>query len=322
MGKINKPRHGSMAFWPRKRAGKQTPRIKFWPKVKEVTPLSIAGYKAGMTHILMVDDSDSPTKNLEVAVPVTVLEVPPVTVYGVRAYRKAYGGRQVSVDAYDGDEKLLKKLGVKKNGGIEKIKASADVVDVCLLVAANAGKTGFGKKSEDKMEVGVGGSDVKAKLDYCAGVLGKELKAGDVFKEGEFVDACSVTRGKGWQGAVKRFGVNMQRRKASGKRRHVGTLGPWHPAKVMYTVPMAGQMGYHVRTEINKRVMKIGENPAEINAKGGFPGYGLVKNPYIIVKGSVGGPVKRIVRLRKAARRTNEGKKPQINYVSLESKQG
>ncbi len=312
-----------MAFWPRKRARNQTPRTHFWPSVKEVAPLGFAGYKAGMTRLLMVDDSDSPSKNLEVAVPVTVLEAPPLTVFGLRAYRQAYEGKKVVTDAYTSDESVLKQLGLKKNDGVEKIRAGlADVVDVCLLVAARPEKTGFGKKKEDKMEIAVGGSDVKAKVDYCVGLLGKELKAGDVFKDGEFVDACSVTKGKGWQGAVKRFGINTQRRKATGKVRHVGTLGPWHPAKVMYTVPMAGQMGYHVRTEVNKRILKIGDNPAEINAKGGFPGYGLVKNPYILVRGSLGGTRKRLIRLRKAARKTGEGKKPQINYVSLDSKQG
>jgi len=84
---------------------------------------------------------------------------------------------------------------------------------------------------------------------------------------------------------------------------------------------MPGQMGYHKRTEPNKRIMKLGA-PAEINPKGGFTHYGLLKNDYLLVKGSLAGPVKRLVRLRRAARKAGAAiKVPDLRYVSLESKQ-
>jgi large subunit ribosomal protein L3 len=68
----------------------------------------------------------------------------------------------------------------------------------------------------------------------------------------------------------------------------------------MYTVPRAGQMGFHQRTERNKRIMKISEEAEDINPAGGFPHYGLVRGPYILVKGSVPGPAKRILKMRYA----------------------
>ena len=152
-------------------------------------------------------------------------------------------------------------------------------------------------------------------------MVGKDVKTTDVFKPGEFVDIIAITTGKGWQGVVKRFGVAQQRRKATGKRRHAGTLGAWHPGYVHYTVPMAGQMGYHKRTEGNKRIMKLGA-AAEINPKGGFQHYGVLKNDYILIKGSVAGPCKRLIRMRRAIRKLSTPVMvPELRYVSLESKQ-
>jgi large subunit ribosomal protein L3 len=135
--------------------------------------------------------------------------------------------------------------------------------------------------------------------------LGKEVKPSDVLKEGEAVDAIGITKGKGTTGPVKRFGIVIQNRHAKGKRRHVGSLGQEQPGRVRWTVPMAGQMGFQQRTELNKRVLKINEVEkagAEITPVAGFKGYGLVKGPYILVEGSVPGHKKRLVFLRTAMR--------------------
>jgi len=169
------------------------------------------------------------------------------------------------------------------------------------------------------MEIACGGKDLKEKEDYAKSLLGKELRVSDVFKVGEFVDASGVTAGRGWQGPVKRFGIAVQRRKATGKRRHVGTLGPFHPAIVAYTVPQAGQMGYHTRTEFNKMIIKIGADGREITPKSGFPHYGIVKNEYVLVRGSVPGPAKRLVKLRVAVRQP-EPKDVKLTMVSTESR--
>lgn len=327
MGKINRPRHGTMAVRPRKRAVSQTPGIGSWPKAQEAGLLGFAGYKAGMTHAMMIDDdAGSVTKGHEIAVPVTVLEAPPIFVFCVRGYVETPYGRKTAADVFAGkiDEKTRKKLMLPKKPKSDlKALESASLSDVHVLAFTSPSLTGFGKKMPEVMEIAVGGKDAKAKLEYAKGILGKEVKVSDAVKDGEYFDTISVTTGKGWQGAVKRFGISMQRRKATGKYRHVGTLGPWHPAFVMYTVPMAGQTGYHKRTEHNRRVLKVGGAKERITPDGGFLNYGVVKNDYLLLKGSVGGPMKRLVRLRKAIRMQGvKPAKPEMKFISLGSKQG
>ncbi len=294
-----------MAFRPRKRA---TQNRVYWQHVDAKRVLGFAGYKVGMTHISYVDGTESPTKGQEVSSGATVVEVPPVYVYGYRMYN---GG--TVKDALVQDEKVLKQLNIKK------IKTKEDkpfeASDVRLLVFAQPSKTTIGQKHVDRMELGIGGKDTNEKLEYAKSLLGKELKAGEVLKPGEFVDVVSITKGKGWQGAVKRFGISVQRRKATGKRRHVGTLGQWHPAYVLYTVPQAGQTGYHKRTEANKKIMKISSNLEEVNPVSGFPHYGFVKNDYLLLKGSIPGPTKRLVKLRLAVREKTSKEFP-VLYVS------
>ena len=325
MARPNRPRHGSLQFRPKRRAAKQTPRINSWPAVEELSLLGFAGFKAGMTHLSMIDDGHSATKNQEIVVPATILEVPPMVVYGMRAYVSGYDNPapQVLSDAFSTDEKLAKAFYLPKNNGLEKIEKNlGKIIDFHILAAAMPGKTGIGAKKPVRMEIAVGGKGPKEKFEYCKGILGKEVRVSDVFKEGEFVDLVSVTIGKGWQGAVKRWGVELQRHKATGKVRHVGTLGPWHPPNVMFTAPQAGQMGYHKRTEIEKRILKISDKPEEINPKGGFINFGVVKNEYILIKGSVGGPKKRLIRMRKSFRPVPAPKKPELKFISTSSKQG
>lgn len=303
-----------MAFRPRKRAASQNPRV-YWQSEEQKRVLGFAGYKVGMTHISYIDHRESPTKGQEVTGAATVIEAPPLQVYGYRCY----DGQDSTADVLTADAVVLKLLNTKKPVQIKEVKPES-VNDVRLLVFVQPSKTKFGKKHIERMELGIGGKDVKEKLEYAKSLAGKELRAKDVFKHGEFVDIISITKGKGWQGAVKRFGIAKQRRKATGKYRHVGTLGQWHPAYVLYTVPQAGQTGYHKRTELNKQIMKIGEKVEEVNPKDGFPHYGFVRSDYILVRGSVPGPAKRLVKLRLGVR-SPAVKEPQLNYVSLDSKQ-
>ncbi len=104
----------------------------------------------------------------------------------------------------------------------------------------------------------------------------------------------------------------------------IGTQGSWHPNWVQATVPNAGQMGYQQRTEYNKRVLKIGEKGEEITPSGGFPHYGVVRNSYVILHGSIPGPTKRLISMRDAIRyqRGVKIEKPEITYISTTSKQG
>ena len=335
MSRHHQPRKGSVAFSPRKRAASETPRITAWPENEEACLLGFPGYKVGMTHITMLDSrKSSPTEGMEISTPVTILEAPQIVVMGIRAYRQDTRGLKTLADilANDLDEDLKRKISLPKENDLEaKLKdfkeKMDEIVDIRVLVHTKPRLASVPKKKPEILELGLGGKTVAEKLDYAVSVLGKEINPSDVFADGEHTDAVAITKGKGFQGPVKRFGVRIQYGKAarSSKKRHVGSIGPWTPARTMWTVAMAGQMGYHKRTEFNKKILKIGgaDEVDAVNPDGGFVKYGLVKNGYFLVKGSVPGPSKRLVMLRKAIR--PHGKHddvPQISYISTASKQG
>ncbi len=328
--KEHRPRRGSLGFSPRKRASSIVPRIRAWPDYDgEPRLLGFAGYKAGMTHVVMVDDrKNSLTYGEEIVVPVTVLETPPMKVAGIRVYRKTTYGLQIAAEVWSDnlDDFLGRRLRLpKKSPDVDKLKNIEDIAEVRVITYTQPYKiTGVPKKVPDVMEQKVGG-DVNAALDYAIEKLGKEVKVSEVYNEGAIIDVLSITKSKGFQGPVKRWGViTLDAKHArSSKHRRVGCLGPWTPHRVRWTVPQAGQMGFHQRTEFNKRIIKIGENGDEITPVGGFVHYGVVRNEYVLVSGSVPGPVKRLVRMRDAIRppkATYDG----INliYVSTTSKQG
>ena len=73
----------------------------------------------------------------------------------------------------------------------------------------------------------------------------------------------------------------------------------------MWTVARPGQLGYQTRTEYNKRILKISDNPEDINRKGGFLHYGVVRNQFIVLRGSVPGPKKRLIGLRHNIRKVD-----------------
>jgi len=74
------------------------------------------------------------------------------------------------------------------------------------------------------------------------------------------IDIIGVTKGKGFESTIKRFGTKKLPRKTHRGLRRIGCIGAWHPARVRFEVPRAGQLGYHHRTELNKKVYRIGAN--------------------------------------------------------------
>lgn len=308
MPDIKKPREGSLAFYPRKRAARIYPNIDTYPSLDKTIPLAFAAYKVGMGHVIALDNrKTSPTYGLQISIPVTVLEAPPLKVIGVRIYQKTTKGLKALTEVYAKElpKELERKVKINSNYSDEKIEEMKKLVDkisnVRLIVATQPKKAGIGKKKPEVFEIEIGGKDAKEKIEYALSLLGKEISVSEIFKEGEIVDVIAVTKGKGTQGPVKRFGVKIQGRKAKEKRRHVGSLGQERPGKVRWTVPMAGQMGFQTRTELNKRIVKLGSG-SEINPKGGFKRYGIIKSSFILIEGSVPGSKKRLIMIRKAIR--------------------
>jgi large subunit ribosomal protein L3 len=289
-----------------------------------------------MTHVIMVDDhKSSPTEGKDVMVPVTVVEVPPMRVAGVRAYGEDTYGKHALTEAWttDLDEELSRRINVPKNhdtaAALEAIKAAIGEGKVVELYALTYTRpvelTGVPKKVPDLMEMRIAGGSLEDQIAYAAEILGKEISISANFEVGEYVDVTAVTTGKGTEGPVKRWGVQVRKRKHSrgGKKRHIGNLGPWNPHHVRWQVPQMGQMGYQQRTEFNKRILKIGTDGNDITPAGGFLHYGLVRGPYVLIKGSVPGPNKRLVRIRPAIRQGEHAiRTPTVNFVSVQSQQG
>ncbi|KYK31869.1 MAG: 50S ribosomal protein L3 [Theionarchaea archaeon] len=329
----HRPRRGSLGYSPRKRARKMVPRITAWRKTEEPKLLDYPGYKAGMTHAYKIDDRPHAlSRGKEILVPTTVIETPPVYVFGIRGYKQTPHGLKAvgeiwSEPAAHLERKLVLPKTKKKKKKQKKKKKEVDLSkadDIRLLICTQPHIVKLKKKPE-LMECGVGGTSIESKLEFAMGILGKEVTIDQVFNEGDFIDVISVSKAKGVQGVVKRWGVKIQNRKTNDARRHVGCIGPWTPHKTMWRVPFSGQMGNHSRTLLNKRVLKIGSAEEEdATPNGGFLNYGTLTSSYVLVKGSVAGPAKRLVRMRHAIRppRHLPPGRPVITHVSLSSKQG
>ncbi len=181
----------------------------------------------------------------------------------------------------------------------------------------------LGKKTPDIVEVQIDGGNIESQIEYAMKLLGKTLSVRDIFKEGQLVDIIGVTKGHGFQGVIKRYGVQElprwhKHRKGS---RKVGTKGP--SLGTPSYVPQPGQMGFHRRTEYNKRILRISDNVDQINPKGGFVRYGVVKNTYLLIEGSTIGSIKRPLFLRYPIRPySTQLPIPKVTYVDLNSKQG
>jgi large subunit ribosomal protein L3 len=312
MGRRRKsaPRRGSLAYLPRGRAKNHIGTVNHWPRIEADSPvlLGFSGYKVGMSHLFVIGDRvGSPTLGQEICTPVTFVEAPPMMVCGFRAYSDEIDGLKPVTEVWERElPRGLKKVSpFLKNADFEasldKMKVSLDKIsEFRAILLTQPRLSNVSQKKPDIFEVKVDAGTISAQLNYLEGLLGREVKASDVFKEGQFIDVIAVSKGKGIQGPVKRFGVKKLRRKSRKRVRNVGTLGPWFPHYVMYTVPRAGQMGFHQRTERNKRILRIGTDGEALTPKAGFPHYGVIRKDYIILKGSVPGPARRLLKFRHA----------------------
>lgn len=311
MPSIKKPRRGSLQFWPRKRAKRIYPATSHWPQIKEETALGFAGWKVGMTHVQYTDNnSNSSTYGKTISKPATILDASPLFVCGFRLYKESRCiGEKWSEKLPKGAER---KIGKGKRQKFEE----KDFDDVRLIVLTQPEKGGIDKIKAELFEIGIGGTK---KLEYAKAMLGKELNPQDIFKPGEYVDVSGVTKGHGFTGPVKRFGIRIQGRKDQQHHRHAGSIGSTVPRKIDWRVPLPGQHGFHTRTEFTKKVLLIAD-ANKIMPKGGFLGYGNPKH-VLLVEGSVPGSRKRLIRLRKTVR-PRVMIPVDVNFISRQSKQG
>ncbi|XP_066336734.1 large ribosomal subunit protein uL3-like [Miscanthus floridulus] len=341
--KFEHPRHGSLGFLPRKRSSRHRGKVKSFPRddpKKACHLTAFLGYKAGMTHIVReVEKPGSKLHKKETCEAVTIIETPPLVIVGLVAYVKTPRGlrtlntvwaqhlseevrRRFYKNWCKSKKKAFTKYALKYDSDagkkeiqlqLEKMKKYSSVVRVIVHTQIKKMK-GLKQKKAHLMEIQVNGGTIADKVDYGYKFFEKEVPVDAVFQKDEMIDIIGVTKGKGYEGVVTRWGVTRLPRKTHRGLRKVACIGAWHPARVSYTVARAGQNGYHHRTEMNKKVYKIGKvgqeshdastefdrTEKDITPMGGFPHYGIVKGDYLMIKGCCVGPKKRVVTLRQS----------------------
>ncbi|KAJ1920899.1 60S ribosomal protein L3 [Tieghemiomyces parasiticus] len=339
--KFEAPRHGHLGFLPKKRASRLQGRIKAFPKDDPSKPVHLTAflaYKAGMTHVVRdLDRPGSKAHKKEIVEAVTVLETPPMVAVGVvgyvktptgmralttvwaehlsdemrrRFYKKWYASKQKAftkyAQKYSEDAKSIEQE-------IERIKKYAHVVRV--IAHSQISKLRLRQKKAHIVEVQLNGGSVAEKVEWAQAHFEKAIDVGSVFEQDEMIDVIGVTRGHGFEGVTHRWGTKKLPRKTHKGLRKVACIGAWHPSRVMYSVARAGQNGFHHRTEVNKKIYRIGKGDDKANAStdfdltvkritpmGGFPHYGTVNEDFVMIKGACAGPRKRVLTLRKSLR--------------------
>ena len=330
-------------------------KIKSFPKddqSKAPHLTAFMSYKAGMTHIVReVDRPGSKLHKKEIVEPVSIVESPPMIVVGFvgyvetprglraltsvwaghlseeckrRFYKTWHTSKQKAFTKYQKRWEEAGKDGTPMAAEVERAKKYCQVIRA--ICHTQVGKVRIGQKKAHIKEIQVNGGTTEAKVDFVMGLFEKEVKVADVFSQDEMVDVIGATKGKGFNGVVTRWGVTRLTRKTHRGLRKVACIGSWHPARVAFQVPRSGQRGYHHRTEINKKIYRVGKalkddaNNAStendltekpITPMGGFSHYGEVREDWIMLKGTVMGPRKRLVTLRKSLL-------PQVTRKALE----
>ncbi len=325
--KRHAPKRGSLAYLPRGRAAHPVGKIKTWPSwIGPPTLLGFAGYKAGMTHVVLIEDhAHSPLYGQERVMAVTVLDTPPLFVCGMRTYESTPYGLSVIGEGWFSDlnSDLSRVFPLPKDYNtsetLNMLKKSIETTaEVRAIVHTQPILSGVARRKPHLFEVKIGGGEsIQEQFNYANSILGKEIRAADILKDGQFVDTSSISIGKGFQGPVKRWGIRILQNKSRGTKRGVGAIGPWKPHHMFYTVPRAGQLGYHQRTDYNRRVLKIGEDGDEITPPGGFIRYGIIRGDHMIIQGSITGHRKNLIKMRYALRAplNAPSEAPALSYI-------
>ncbi|XP_002731867.1 large ribosomal subunit protein uL3-like [Saccoglossus kowalevskii] len=371
--KFSAPRHGSLGFLPRKRSRRHRGKVKAFPKDDQSKPCHLTafvGYKAGMTHIVrQVDRPGSKVNKKEVVEPVTIIETPPLMVVGVVGYIDTPRGqrtlktiwaehlneecrRRFYKNWYRAKKKAFTKASKKwgDDGGKQAIEKDFNAMKkyckvIRILAHTQMRLMNQRQKKAHIIEIQINGGTIAEKVDWAREKLESQIPVTQVFVQDEMIDVIGVTKGKGFKGVTSRWGTKKLPRKTHKGLRKVACIGAWHPARVGYGVARAGQKGYHHRTELNKKVYRIGagihtkdgkviknnaateydQTDKDITPLGGFPHYGVVKNDFLMLKGCVIGPKKRVLTLRKSlltqtSRKATE--KITLKFIDTSSKFG
>jgi len=155
---------------------------------------------------------------------------------------------------------------------------------------------GFGRRKERRAKMPTAGHAALAGLDYVPEILaefipeqGREYEAGeqltvDMFEVGQRVKLSGRTKGRGFQGTVKRHGFAGGRASHGGSSalRKPGSIGPGtDPSRVIKGRKMSGQMGGTVRTAMNRKIVAIDAEKNLLMINGSVPG---ARNNVVLIR--------------------------------------
>ena len=222
---------------------------------------AILATKVGMTQIFNEEDG--------VLIPVTVLQAGPCVVTQVKTVEND-GYSAVQVGYVDKKEKIV----TKDNSGKKSIAHRNGVTKAEKGHFDKAGVSGKRYVKEFRFENAE---------EYT---LAQEIKA-DIFAAGDKIDATAISKGKGFQGAIKRHGQSRGPMTHGSKfHRHAGSNGAASdPSKVFKGKKMPGQMGNKKITVQNLEVVRVD-----------------AENNLLLVKGSVPGPKKSLVTIKETVK--------------------
>ena len=221
---------------------------------------AILATKVGMTQVFNEDGT---------LIPVTVLSAGPCVVTQIKTPEND-GYSAVQVGFVDKKDKI-----VNKDAGGRK--------EIIHRHGANKAEQGHFKKAGVSSKRYVREFKFENAGDYT---LGAEIKA-DIFAEGDKIDATAISKGKGFQGAIKRLGQHRGPMKHGSKfHRHQGSNGACSdPSKVFKGKGMPGQMGHKRVTVQNLEIVRVD-----------------AENNLLLVKGAVPGPKKALVTIKETVK--------------------
>ena len=203
-------------------------------------------------------------------------------------------GKLIPVTVIEVEKNVVTQIKTKENDGYEAIQLGFGNTREKLATKASAGHTAKAKTTPKRFFKEIKGVDINS---YS---LGQEISA-DIFEAGEVVDVTGTTKGKGFQGVIKRHGQSRgPMGHGSHYHRRPGSMGTMRPMRVFKGKKLPGHMGTLTVTIQNLKIVAVD-----------------TENNVILVSGNVPGPKKSLV-LVKSAVKANGEKKDMEQLVSYE----
>lgn len=201
-------------------------------------------------------------------------------------------GKLIPVTVIEVEPNVVTQIKTVEKDGYDAIQLATDSIRESLSNKAKIGQTKKANTTPKRFLREIRGVNVN---DYT---LGQTISV-DIFEAGEIVDVTGTSKGKGFQGVIKRHNQKIGP-KGHGSQYHrgVGSLGTLLPMHVLKGKKMPGQMGNVQRTVQNLEIVSID-----------------TENNVILVKGNVPGPKKSLVMIRTAVKNP-EGKNTAADLIS------